>query len=149
MSHVGAGLREIGGRDHSVTINSLSEEHLSTSKCRMTVDESLFSEQKRCVQAGDCDRDKLNRQEHAAHDSFRGRRREDEIHAEKFRCLRRRSFPWRKQQSQDQHHDHSIEHREIELIRCRDGMAWRGRRAIRSTVEPSTTMDTEAIDLRL
>jgi hypothetical protein len=54
----------------------------------MTIAQSLFSEQKRTIHAGNGDRDKLNRQEHAAHDGFRSWRREDERHAEKLRGLR-------------------------------------------------------------
>ena len=91
----------------------------------MTVDQSLFSEQKRTIHAGNGNRDEFDCQEHAAHDGFRSRRREDEIHAEKFRRLRRWCFPGRKQDGQDEYDNHPVEHREVELIRCRGGTVLR------------------------
>lgn len=115
----------------------------------MTIAESLFPEQKRAIHAGDCDRDEFNRQEHAAHDSVRSWRREDEIHAEKFRSLRRWCFPWREQHGQDQHDDHSVEYREIELIWHRSARGLSSQPTIRSIGELPTTLDTEAVDLRL
>jgi hypothetical protein len=115
----------------------------------MTIAESLFSEQKRAIHAGNRDRNEFNGQEHAAHDSVRSWRREDEIHAEKLWGLRRWCLPWRKQDSQDEHGDHPIEYREIELIRCRGRLVLRSRPTIRSIGELPTTLDAETVDLRL
>ena len=85
----------------------------------MTIDQSLFSEQKRAIHAGNRDRDEFNGQEHSAYDGLRRGGREDEIQTEKLRGLRRRCLPGREQHGQDQHDDHSVEYREIELIWCR------------------------------
>jgi|SRR6478672_8059695 hypothetical protein len=104
---------------------------LTEDQCRTTIDRSFFSEQKRSVQTGNRNRDEFNRQEHTAHDGFWGGRKEDEIHAEKLGCLSRWSFPGRKEHGQNQDHDHSVEHREIELVWCRVSMALRTRRALR------------------
>ena len=87
----------------------------------------FLSEEKRAIHAGNCDRDEFNRQEHAAHDGFRGWRRKDEIHAEKFRQLRRWGLPWREQDGQNQRDDHPVEHREIELIWRRGSLVLRRR----------------------
>ncbi len=85
---------------------------------RRAVDVLFLPKEKRAIHAGNRNRDKFNCQEHAAHDGFWGGRREDEIHAEELRCLSRRSFPWRKEHGQNQNNDHSVEHRDVELLLC-------------------------------
>ena len=115
----------------------------------MTIAHSLFSEQKRAIHAGNRDRNELNGQEHAAHNSVRSWWREDEIHAEKLRGLRRRCLPWREQDSQNERDDHPVEYREIELIWCRGVRGLSSRPTIRSIGESPTALDTETVDLRL
>jgi len=109
----------------------------------------FLPEEKRSVHPCSRNRDEFNRQEHAAHDGFRSRRREDEIHAEKLRRLRRWCLPWREYQGKDQKNDHSIEYGDIELPWSRGRMLLRRRRDIRSTGEPATALNTETVDLRL
>ncbi len=71
------------------------------------------------------------------------------MHSQKFRFLRWQSLPWREYQGKNQKNDHSIEYGDIELPWRRGRMELRKRRAIRSTGEPATALNTEAIDLRL
>ena len=47
------------------------------------------------------------------------------MHAKKLRLLRRWSFPWRKQDGEEQPCDHAVEHLNIQLFRLRVGL--RGR----------------------
>ncbi len=115
----------------------------------MTIAQSLFPEQKRAIHAGNRDRNELNGQKHAAHNSVRSWWREDEIHAEKLRGLRRRCLPWREQGSQNEHDDHPVEYREIELIWCRGIRGLSSRPTLRSIGESPAALDTETVDLRL
>jgi hypothetical protein len=118
-------------------------------RTRSYSNQSLFSEQKRTIHAGNGNRDEFNRQEHSAYDGLRRGGREDEIQTEKLRGLRRRCLPWREQHGQDQHDDHSVEYREIELIWRRSARGLSSRPTIRSIGEPPTALDTETVDLRL
>jgi hypothetical protein len=118
-------------------------------RTRSYSNQSLFSEQKRPIHAGNGDRDEFNRQEHTAHSSVWSGRREDEIQTEKLRGLRRRCLPWREQHGQDQHDDHSVEYREIELIWGRSARGLSSRSTVRSIGELPTALDTETVDLRL
>ncbi len=116
---------------------------------RNVIGQSLVSEQKRAIHAGNCDCDEFNRQEHAAYDGLRRGGREDEIQTEKLRGLRRRCLPWGEQDGQDQHDDHSVEYREIELVWCRSARGLSSRPTIRPIGELPTALDTETVDLRL
>jgi len=109
----------------------------------------FLPEEKRSVHPCNRDRDEFDRQKHATHDGFGCGRRQDEMHPQKLWFLRRRSLPRREYQGKDQKHDHSIEYGDIELPWSRGRMVLRSRRAIRSTGEPATALNTEAIDLRL
>lgn len=82
----------------------------------MTIDQSLLPKEKRAIHPRNRDRDELDRQEHATHDGFGCGRRQDEMHPQKLWFLSRRSLPRRKQEGQDQKHDHPIKDGDIQLL---------------------------------
>lgn len=105
------------------------------------------SEKEGPIQAGDRDRDQFDGEQHAAHDGLGFGRREDEVHAEKFRCTSRRSFPGRKHDGEDQYGNHPIQHIEVELLRRRG--AWSDSWvSVWSGSQPLPTVRAKAIDLR-
>jgi hypothetical protein len=114
----------------------------------MTIDQLLLSKEKRSVHPGNGDGNEFDRQQHTANDGFGCRRRKHKMHAKEFRFLSWGSLPGRKQEGQDQKHDHPMKHGDIQLPWTRPSRLKR-RQVVRAAVESAPALHTEPIDLRL
>lgn len=72
--------------------------------------------EKRPVQTGNGNRDKFNREQHAADNGIGIGRSEDEVQAQEFRCLAGRRFPGREQEGENERRDHAIEDVQVEFL---------------------------------
>src|SRR4249920_3424374 len=83
---------------------------------RLKFDALFVPEEEGAVHPRYGDGDQLDCDQEPTHDSVWSRWTEDKGEAEELRLLRRRAFPWREQQCEEEASHHGVENLQIELF---------------------------------